>query len=162
MRNTENPFCDESLDEDTDILCRSKEQLCDILALEPVSNTSVYNYYTLIDGKRVRIDIREIGDGYYDDRWEELLLSRRIMQNGVYVLGEEDYYYTILYHVLIHKHEISGKYVDLLHTYRYGRTIYVEMRDYLKRNRIRIIRPKDKGVSFNKKNYYILKALMCL
>ena len=61
------------------------------------------------------LDIRCVGDGYYDKPWEEVMIKNRVKTEGIYVLCKEDYNYSILYHALLQKRERDGaKYNQML------------------------------------------------
>lgn len=59
----------------------------------------------------VQVDIRYVGDHYYDTRWEEALLETRTWFNGFFIPDEENLRYSLLYHALVHKLSISETYL---------------------------------------------------
>ena len=71
--------------------------------------------YVEVDGNRIKFDFKTPGDGYYDKKWEEdILKKRRLFQNEFYVLDDENYFYSLLYHMLIHKQKLNEKYIERL------------------------------------------------
>ncbi|KFM18790.1 hypothetical protein AAA799P11_00999 [Marine Group I thaumarchaeote SCGC AAA799-P11] len=71
--------------------------------------------YVEVVGKRIKFDFKTPGDGYYDKAWEEdLLKKRRLFQNEFYILDDENYFYSLLYHMLIHKQKLNEKYLERL------------------------------------------------
>ena len=66
------------------------------------------------NNKKIKIDVRIIGDNYYDCNWEKQMLKNKILYNNFYVLDPKNYKYSILYHCLIHKPNISEKYHDFI------------------------------------------------
>lgn len=70
-------------------------------------------YEVNVKGKPVKIDVRNVGDNYYCEKWERDILSRRIIRNGIYVPCDEDYKYSLLYHCLLQKKNISSKYDNI-------------------------------------------------
>jgi hypothetical protein len=64
-----------------------------------------------VGGKSVHVDLRHVGDGYLDEKWEQHILQHRVMfGNLCYVPDGEDHRYSLLYHALIQKKEIAQDY----------------------------------------------------
>ncbi len=61
----------------------------------------------LIGGNEVTLDIRFIGDGYYDVEWGKQILKNRVKWKNFYVPGKTDLLYSFLYHILVHKREVT-------------------------------------------------------
>ena len=59
----------------------------------------------------IEFDFRYLkNQNYFDEKWIKDLLKRRVFHsNGFYVPCQEDYFYTLLYHAIIHKGIISDK-----------------------------------------------------
>lgn len=115
LRNYET-FAQESLlDEhsDIDLLCFDGIKMRDLLKGSPrYKRDDKIHYKICVNGKSIPVDIRTVGDGYYDAVWERKLLEQRIfIDMGFYVLNKEDYFYTLLYHALIQKYEIAEDYL---------------------------------------------------
>ncbi len=66
--------------------------------------------YVNFEGRDVIVDIRHLGDNYYDINWERDMLASRVKYKGFYVLDQEDYFYSLLYHALAHKTKVSDTY----------------------------------------------------
>ncbi len=59
--------------------------------------------YVIIENKNVKFDFRYVGDTYYDEKWSKNILKQKILfKNSIYVPNNEDCFYTLLYHCLIH------------------------------------------------------------
>ena len=68
-----------------------------------------------IDGDEVLFDSRGIDDNYYDAKWSKHILDNKILVKDLfYTPNEEDHFYSLLYHALFHKVEISNDYTDKL------------------------------------------------
>jgi len=68
-----------------------------------------------IGEKNIFFDFRYIGDNYYDESWERNILARRkFNKKGFYVPADEDYFFSLLYHTLVHKPFISNDYREKL------------------------------------------------
>jgi hypothetical protein len=60
------------------------------------------------------LDIRYLGDNYYDEKFEKAMIENRILkkENSIYILNEENYKYSLLYHALCHKRNIQNDYLE--------------------------------------------------
>ena len=103
LRNFETIYSDitDTNHPDIDILCSDRKAMLDLVQSD--SRTNKTNDYIhrkiLIADREVALDIRCVGDGYYDARWEENILTNRVMWNNLcYVPAEKDYFYSLLYH----------------------------------------------------------------
>ena len=87
-----------------------------------VANASKHHLYPRrvmhklqIGERTIPCDIRYRGDNYYDSAWQSELLSRRQLHaDGFYVPSDEDYFYSLLYHGLIHKRLFADDYINRL------------------------------------------------
>lgn len=69
----------------------------------PLSGNS-RSFEAKIGDKLIVFNPNYLGDHYYDIKWEKDVLKRRALHpNGFYVPSKEDYFYTLLYHVIFHK-----------------------------------------------------------
>lgn len=152
LRNYEEFENDGYLEEhpDIDILCRSVEQIKEKAHLFPKGQKEDgLHYAAYISGNRVPIDLRHVGDGYFDTAWQEDVLSRRIKPDGYYVMEPRDYFYTLLYHACIHKELISSDYAERflkmaeeLNIDYSAEKRYNILNDYLKKNGYKYTYPK--------------------
>jgi len=73
--------------------------------------------YVKIGNERIFLDIRYVGDIYYDKNWSDNILKNRIRtENGIYIPNEEDQFYSLLYHCLIHGTGLSNDYLEKIET----------------------------------------------
>lgn len=98
---------------DIDILCRDSKEL--IHYAGSISRTNnpndLIHQKVLIDSKVVSLDVRHVGDGYYDEMWEtDMLGKRRFINDLCFVMDENNYFYSLLYHALIQKNRVSPDY----------------------------------------------------
>ena len=118
LRNFEN-FPDELISSkhaDVDILTDEKFQIPFFLNMKKINAENVgYSPLIEINGKKVKFDLRYVEDGYYDQIWAKNILKHRIKTSkGFFVPSNEDYFYSLLYHMLIHKNKIQKDYCDRL------------------------------------------------
>lgn len=102
---------------DIDILCDDRKSLIELS--RSVSRTKnrrdKIHREIWVNGKGIDVDIRCVGDGYYDPAWgQEILNSRHLYRNSFFVPNPENYFYTLLYHALIQKRQISPDYRERL------------------------------------------------
>lgn len=117
LRNFELYTSDILLEEhdDIDILCDDRGKIFQAMGAEKISASDEIHVVVNIAGRRVRVDVRCVGDSYYDETWERDMLSTRIMYEGkFYIMNDENYYYSILYHEFFHKRELREDYIERL------------------------------------------------
>lgn len=68
------------------------------------------HYYIYVKGEYVSLDLRHIGDGYYCQEWQKEMLEHRKYNNGFYVMNQEDYFYSLIYHAILQKRSLSEEY----------------------------------------------------
>lgn len=102
-------------DPEIDILARDQLDFAAIAngaAVDPVSGAG---FTTTVAGRNVTLDVRWVGDGYLDPRWQDRMLERRIMpEAGLAHPRIDDYFFSLLYHAKIQKPEVKPGYVARL------------------------------------------------
>lgn len=103
---------------DIDLLSDDPGTLVRVLGAEKkYKNKNSVQHFIQIDGKTVSIDVRYPGDNYYCLVWErDILLSREKYQD-IFVPSKLNHFYSLLYHALLHKKELSSDYVKALRLY---------------------------------------------
>lgn len=101
---------------DIDILCSDRDKLLSISRSYPRRHIrDLVHRFIIVLNKKIDVDIRCVGDGYYDSTWEKDILRNRIFYNQrFYVPSKIDYFYSLLYHVLIQKNKVSDDYIQKL------------------------------------------------
>ena len=116
-----------------------------------------------IDNKQIKLDIRVIGYNYYDSNWETKMLKNKTLYNNFYILDKLNYKWSILYHCLIHKKDISKKYYDFIklefNTLNKDK-LYLLLEKYMSINNYKFIKPKDKNCFYY--NYKATKMLFLI
>ena len=108
MRNWEGFFDDILLEghNDIDLLCRdrdSRDIIVRLLDARPLTADG-FHYCFLYQGRKITLDTRILGDGYYDRRWQrEMLARKRQHPLGFYIMDPENYYYSLIYHAIYQK-----------------------------------------------------------
>lgn len=99
--------------EDIDILCDNLEFFIGLTNAKRVhGNRYRDNYIVEWNNKRIRFDVRWVGDNYYPSKWaESMLKNRKLDDSGVYIPCQEDYCYSLMYHALFQKKSLSSEYL---------------------------------------------------
>ena len=98
---------------DIDLLCRNRDDVINAVSLQPrfKGGDDSALLQAMIAGVSVPIDLRCIDDGYYCTSWEnDMLKNRKLRNNMCYVMDDENYRYSLLYHALLQKHSIASDY----------------------------------------------------
>lgn len=160
MRNYDNLLDDINSGGDIDILCENRNSFVNIAQVQPINKEKeCYNYLIKFGELTVPIDIRFLGDGYYCDMWELEMLNNRKKYKFYYVMNDEDYKFSILYHCIYHKRVIPNKYLDFLEDCfgsKSSKELLKCLRKYLKEKKYKVCKPCDKGVYFNKKKFWFI------
>ena len=103
---------------DIDILCVDRASFVELTGARRIhKEKNRDNYIVPIDVKEIRFDVRWVGDGYYPASWEQEMLNSRVMNDaGVFIISEKDYFYSLAYHALLQKKELSVEYANKLNT----------------------------------------------
>lgn len=67
-----------------------------------------------VAGQSVSADIRFPGDGYYPQRWQLEMLSRRVHDGKLTIPAPDDLFFSLLYHAKVQKKDIKETYVRKL------------------------------------------------
>lgn len=140
---------------DVDLLVENKNILVYTVGAEPVFFQNYRVHYTIIiGGKKVPFDIRYIGDDYFDKQWQIKVLKSKVFEkNTFYRPNQIEYFYSLLYHALIHKPSFSKDYKSRLN--RIGdqiekiRPTMQSLKAYMIQNNYRFCEPKDFSVYYN-------------
>lgn len=98
---------------DIDFLARSGKRFASQIHAVPrfIADDGIH-YKVSIADTDVVIDVRSVGDGYYDAAWERELLHKRVqLNNRFYISDKENYYYTLVYHAILQKKELTDDYL---------------------------------------------------
>ena len=104
LRNADGISDDFNESDDWDLLCNNIKRFTQQLKLKPLHDGRFcFNYYTMVHGNKLLLDIRCVGDGYYDMLWEREMLKARKREKFCYVLDHTQQKFSVLYHCLIQK-----------------------------------------------------------
>lgn len=163
LRNFEGFFDDLAFDEhlDIDLLVNDYTEAKLVLNSKEIYpyNNRVVNR-VLISNELVDFDLRHVGDGYMASQWEKNILKTRFLANNKYFRpSEEIYFFTLLYHALIHKEVIADDYIYRFKELSQKLKIACDcndrnslkklLDDYMRRNDYTFDEPKDMSVGYN-------------
>lgn len=160
LRNYDDIICGwETKTDDIDVLCENRDEFVAAVGAVLCRTSGIcHNYYVPIGEKKIRMDIRSIGDGYYDAVWERDMLAHRVWHDGFFVMAQEDYINSIAYHALIQKKSFSDKYFNIIKG-EYGvksksaMKCGIKMTRFMKEHGYHFVLPQDPFVTLNKKHY---------
>lgn len=102
-------------EKDLDLLTDDFQRLASLLGVFQ-SSSQPYKGTMFVAGERISVDIRYIGDQYFDTRFQIRVLENRQLKNGIYVPRDDDYFFSLLYHCKVHKDSVKPKYFEILRT----------------------------------------------
>lgn len=156
----------DSLHPDIDILTDNQDNAISILnAQKTFIKKYRVQYKVLIDNKYINFDLRFTGDNYYDINWQKDILVSRIKQDFYYRPTDINYFYSLLYHALLHKPKLGYDYERRLlelndkclavssRKYFSVLEIFNELEDYINLHNYHVTYPNDFSVYWNYKLY---------
>ena len=158
-------------DKDIDILCRNKENFILKLNLKKRS-WGISSYQTNIADNTIPVDLRFIGDGYYDKLWQNNILKNKIYQNQLVPRPcNLDYFYSLIYHCKLQKRQVKDIYSDrldklkrkliienLIKSFIFNDSITSQLLSkFLNKNKYSITQPIDINVKINKSFFKIIR-----
>ena len=155
-----------SLHPDVDILTDSQDEVISLLnAKKTIHKKHRVQHKVLINKKEMNFDLRFVGDNYYDVNWQKNILSTRFKQEFYYRPSEINYFFSLLYHALLHKPNFGYDYHRRLleinekclavtsKKYFLISDIFCDLKEYMSINDYYFTYPKDFSVFWNFKLY---------
>ena len=99
--------------EDIDILCSNLDLLVSVMKAKKREGGRC-SYSVHINNQIVPLDIRFIGDKYFDPLWARDMLKNKVFQKEIPVLNNKDYFFSLLYHIKLQKYFIKDEYIPRL------------------------------------------------
>ena len=114
MRNYEN-LEDLLPDSDIDILTSDIDFCYHINGSKKHGHMDRAAYQVRVNNNEYDVDVRLVDDGYYDSNWGLDIMKNRVLhENKFFIPDPINEFYSLLYHVLIHKNNLSNKYNNKL------------------------------------------------
>ena len=129
-------------------------------------------YKVKIDKIEYYIDIRSIGDNYYDGKWQKDIISNKVLnRQGFYIPSDVHYKYSLLYHYIAHKKiffphyflQLSGLFNNLKLN-----SLVRDLKKFMNENKYCFVSPRDLSIKINHsyipisnsmKLYYLLRKI---
>lgn len=100
---------------DIDLLCEDPVKASYVLDAERAfPDPRRVHYYVRLNNEKVPFDLRSPEDRYMEPEWSRAILRDRVAGNGFFTPNPNDYFYSLLYHAMIHKRRVSEDYLDRL------------------------------------------------
>ena len=159
LRNFEEFPSNVLLDEhsDVDILVENKGQfLYSTGARKTFRHRDRVQYTIKIKGLDIPFDVRSVGDNYFDKSWQKSVLDTRILRKDTfYSPNDVNYYYSLLYHALLHKPNLMEDYIKRLTVMADGLGVpplsFKDLTHYMDDNEYIYVVPNDYSVFFKYK-----------
>jgi hypothetical protein len=154
---------DENPEMDIDFLTDNHQRLASAIGAKQNKN-QLYKGEVLINNQEISLDLRYVGDKYYDVNWGKDMLQNKVLRNGVYTPREDDYFFSLLFHAKVQKQDVKEKYIAILEdlsqslNFDWYKTEYLQdnqaigkiLRGYYQSQAYVYENPIDKGVYKNK------------
>ena len=102
-------------EEDIDIICDNMNLFIAISNANKREEDLGHSSYSInIKDQKVFFDIREVGDKYFDPVWTINMLNNKTYKGFIPVLSDEDYFFSLLYHLKLQKFKIKKEYIKRL------------------------------------------------
>ena len=143
---------------DIDIVCDSYENAAYVLNAEKIFQEEYrVHYRAKVEGKVAYFDLRYVGDQYYYYKLEQnIIKNRKYNEKGFFTISDEEYFYGLIYHALLHKPQFSEDYKRRLEKMNKTNIELKTKEDYIKileewllKNGYMITKPVDYSVQFN-------------
>lgn len=103
---------DENPDKDLDVLTDNYQRFASALgAFQPAHQ--MYKGNIKVNNENISLDIRYIGDKYYDTAWAKEMLQTKVIRNKVFVPRNDHYFFSLLFHAKVQKSKVKEKYVGI-------------------------------------------------
>lgn len=152
---------------DIDLICEEGFGTAEVLKAYPhpghIKNRAAdgVHYYIFVNDNYVSLDLRSVGDNYYSENWQKDMLDRRIMKDGFYVLSDQDYFYSLIYHAIFQKEKLTEEYRNRLSKMAESLVIKTNesterdfiglLEEFMRKNNYHYLYPKDFLVPFREK-----------
>tara|TARA_B100000989_G_scaffold298582_1_gene288570 strand:- start:2922 stop:4595 length:1674 start_codon:yes stop_codon:yes gene_type:complete len=117
--------------------------------------------YIKINNKFIYLDIRFVGDGYFDTKWQKKILDTRVINSIYFAPNKENHIYALIYHIVYHKGYLNKKYSNYLKKNLKFKKIDIKklakiINNYLSKKKYNVVRPSDLTIP------YTIKFTPCL
>jgi len=112
LRNYENLEGLDTENDDIDILVRNTSNFNILTKAIKRENFGRCSWAVNINKINIFLDVRFIGDKYFDPAWaNSMLLNKEAIASNLWVLNNEDYFYSLIYHAFLQKKNVKEVYL---------------------------------------------------
>ncbi|QAA81358.1 hypothetical protein EI546_06285 [Aequorivita sp. H23M31] len=104
---------EENPEKDIDVLTDNYQRFASALGATQVAHQP-YKGKVKVNSENISLDIRYIGDKYYDVAWTKEMLQTKVNRNSVFVPREDHYFFSLLFHAKVQKPKVKEKYISIL------------------------------------------------
>lgn len=104
---------EENPEKDLDVLTDNYQRFASALGATQLSHQP-YKGMVRVNNENISLDMRYIGDKYYDVGWAKEMLNTKMSRNGVFVPREDHYFFSLLFHAKVQKPRVKEKYIGIL------------------------------------------------
>lgn len=162
MRNYENLPNAYQVDEhgDIDFLSDDMQEMVCLINGEPKNRLFRPNAFDIkVNKELIPCDVRSVGDGYYDETWQQDILSNTEYKRGFKVPSQKNFIAMLVYHALIHKVRLSNSYNTIFQQESLPLTqLHSWLEKFMNENSYQIELPMDISVYFNYSNRNLLNV----
>lgn len=152
LRNSDELTEDLQLLDDIDFLVQNRRAFAYFSNARKMSKgTERANFRIRVSNQEIDIDIRYIGDNYFDTRWQMNCMKSRLKHpGGFYIMDEENQYHSLAYHALIHKRAMPEKYKAFFNMT--DENLKNNLYKFMHEHDYHMVEPKDVTLFFNRNN----------
>ena len=99
--------------DDIDILCENQQFFIGMMNAKKRKGGRC-SYEVNVKDQIIPLDIRYVGDKYFDSNWEKNMLKNKIYLNDMPIQSNENYFFSLLYHSKLQKFSVKEDYVSRL------------------------------------------------
>lgn len=150
---------------DIDLFTSEYDNLAFLINGHPEINKRRPHYNTKIGNDYIYLDVWSDKNSYYDENWQkEFLAKRKLVSETYYELDDENKFYELVYHSLIHKPQLKKLYYtnalelynkifndfSRLKQYSQPFDLYCQLlAEFMCSHNYKFVRPKDETVFYN-------------
>ena len=105
-----------SEDDDIDFLSDNYQRLSSAINMvQHQDNGTPYKGRVRVGNTSIPVDIRFVGDGYYDTLWESRMLETKAARDDFYIPRLDHLFFSLLFHAKVQKDSVKDEYPEKLH-----------------------------------------------
>ncbi|WP_420603500.1 hypothetical protein [Flagellimonas sp.] len=153
-----------NLHPDIDVLTDNKRLVADVSNGKPTyKDKRRVQHLVMVNGQKVFFDFRFVGDGYYDYKWQQQILTTRVVYKNMFVPNGKNHFFSLMYHAFLHKEKLISDYVVKLISHskeldlNYNNRSFLDfavlkdLNSFMMTNNYDYVEPRDLTVFYNTK-----------